>query len=86
MFALLAAVFIVFSFLEIYVLVLVGQSIGALNTLGLVILIALVGAWLDRRARGETLRAFFDRTTDEELGLLVGREPARSRREEAAAA
>ena len=47
---------------------------------------ALVGAWLDGRARDETLRAFFDRTTDEELGLLVGREPARSRREEAAAA
>jgi ferredoxin-nitrite reductase len=47
---------------------------------------ALVGAWLDRRARDETLRAFFDRTTDEELGLLAGREPARSRREEAAAA
>ena len=47
---------------------------------------ALVGAWLDGRGRDETLRAFFDRTTDEELGLLVGREPARSRREEAAAA
>jgi ferredoxin-nitrite reductase len=47
---------------------------------------ALVGAWLDRRARDETLRAFFDNTTDEELGLLAGREPARSRREEAAAA
>ena len=46
----------------------------------------LVGAWLDGRARDESLRAFFDRTTDEELGLLVGREPARSRREEAAAA
>jgi ferredoxin-nitrite reductase len=45
----------------------------------------LVGGWLDRRADGETLRAFLDRTTDDELGLLVGREPARSRREEAAA-
>ncbi len=47
---------------------------------------ALIGAWLDQRTREESLRAFFDRTTDEELGLLVGREPARSRREEAAAA
>ena len=45
----------------------------------------LVGGWLDRRADGESLRAFLDRTTDDELGLLVGREPARSRREEAAA-
>ncbi len=47
---------------------------------------ALVEGWLDRRGDGESLRAFLDRTTDEELGLLVGREPARSRREEAAAA
>jgi hypothetical protein len=45
----------------------------------------LVGGWLDRRADGETMRAFLDRTTDDELGHLVGREPARSRREEAAA-
>ena len=47
---------------------------------------ALVEGWLDRRGNDESLRAFLDRTTDEELGLLVGREPARSRREEAAAA
>lgn len=45
----------------------------------------LVGGWLEGRARGESLRAFFDRTSDEELGVLAGREPARSRREEAAA-
>ena len=45
----------------------------------------LVAGWLDRRADGESMRAFLDRTTDEELGLLVGREPARRRREEAAA-
>ena len=45
----------------------------------------LVSGWLDRRADGESMRAFLDRTTDEELGLLVGREPARRRREEAAA-
>jgi len=45
----------------------------------------LVGGWLDGRADGETMRAFLDRTTDDELGHLVGREPARSRREEAAA-
>ena len=45
----------------------------------------LVGGWLAGRAGGESMRAYLDRTTDEELGLLVGREPARSRREEAAA-
>jgi ferredoxin-nitrite reductase len=42
---------------------------------------ALVGGWLDRREGDESLRAFLDRTTDEELGRLAGREPARSRRE-----
>jgi hypothetical protein len=45
----------------------------------------LVDGWLEGRTDGESLRAFLDRTTDEELGLLAGREPARSRREEAAA-
>jgi ferredoxin-nitrite reductase len=45
----------------------------------------LVAGWLERRDEVESLRSFLDRTTDEELGLLVGREPARSRREEAAA-
>jgi ferredoxin-nitrite reductase len=44
-----------------------------------------VGGWLGGRTDGESLRAFLDRTTDDELGRLVGREPARSRREEAAA-
>ena len=45
----------------------------------------LVGGWLAGRTDGESLRAFLDRTTDDELGRLAGREPARSRREEAAA-
>jgi ferredoxin-nitrite reductase len=45
----------------------------------------LVGGWLTNRADGESLRVFLDRTTDDELGVLAGREPARSRREEAAA-
>ena len=45
----------------------------------------LVGGWLANQAEGESLRAFLDRTTDDELGMLAGREPARSRREEAAA-
>jgi ferredoxin-nitrite reductase len=45
----------------------------------------LVGGWLAGRTDGESLRAFLDRTTDDELGRLAGREPARSRREAAAA-
>jgi ferredoxin-nitrite reductase len=43
---------------------------------------ALVAGWLERRGDGESFRAFCDRLADAELGLLVGREPAR--RKEAA--
>jgi len=49
MFAALAALFVVVSLVEIYLFVLVGQTIGALNTIGLVILISLTGAWLAKR-------------------------------------
>ena len=44
----------------------------------------LVSGWLSARTEGETFRAFCDRTSDQELGVLVGREPA-TRREEVAA-
>jgi UPF0716 protein FxsA len=56
MFALLAALFVVFSLVEIYVLVTVGQAIGALNTIALVIIVALVGAWLAKREGASVLR------------------------------
>jgi ferredoxin-nitrite reductase len=47
----------------------------------------LVGGWLEQRTADESFRAFCDRTSDDELGLLIGREPAKGReREEAAAA
>ncbi len=46
----------------------------------------LVLGWLERRGDGEDFRSFCDRVDDDELGALAGREPARSRREEAAAA
>ena len=48
-FAFLAALFVVVSLVEIYLFVLVGQAIGALNTIILVILISLTGAWLTKR-------------------------------------
>src|SRR5436190_1748465 len=44
----------------------------------------LVAGWLARRRGDEGFRAFCDRSSDEELGVLAGREPARSRGEEAA--
>ena len=42
----------------------------------------LIVAWLEGRSPGESFRAYCDRTTDDELGVLIGREPARSRRGE----
>jgi ferredoxin-nitrite reductase len=44
----------------------------------------LVAGWLGGREPGEDFRAFCDRTSDEELGILAGREPARAREREAA--
>ncbi|MDA0370796.1 MAG: FxsA family protein [Actinomycetota bacterium] len=41
--------FIVFPVAELYVIIRVGSSIGFLNTLGLIVLIAVVGSWLVKR-------------------------------------
>jgi sulfite reductase beta subunit-like hemoprotein len=46
------------------------------------VLAGLVGGWLTQRVGGESFRSFCDRSADDELGRLVGREPAR--RKEAA--
>jgi sulfite reductase (ferredoxin) len=39
----------------------------------------LLQGWLDGRRDGETFRDFCDRASDDELGLLAGHEPARTR-------
>ena len=46
---LLFLVFVGVPFAELYVLLQVGHTIGVLNTLGLLILVSLVGAWLAKR-------------------------------------
>jgi sulfite reductase beta subunit-like hemoprotein len=48
----------------------------------------LIAGWLAERQNGETFRSFCDRLTDDELGVLAGREASRSRagREEEVAA
>ena len=45
----------------------------------------LLDGWLKQRDGEESFRAFCDRLSDDELGLLAGREPAKSRKEEVAA-
>ena len=46
---LLVVLFIGVPFAEIYVLLQVGHAIGVLNTLALLVLVSIVGAWLAKR-------------------------------------
>lgn len=45
----LAIVFLVVPLAELYVIIQVGQAIGVLDTLALLIVISVVGAWLAKR-------------------------------------
>jgi UPF0716 protein FxsA len=71
MFLVLALVFVVVPLVEIYVLVQVGQEIGALNTIGLLILVSIVGAWLARHEGFVVLQRFRLRL---DRGELPGKE------------
>ena len=53
----LLAALILLPLVEIVVLVAVGRSIGLLWTIGLLVGMAVLGAWLSRRETGRTLRA-----------------------------
>ena len=43
---------------------------------------SLIVGWLDQGAAGRSFREFVDATSDDDLGVLAGREPARSRQKE----
>lgn len=67
---LLLLIFIVVPLVELYVIIQVGQAIGALNTIAILLLDSLVGSWLLRtQGRGAWLR--FNQA------LAEGRPPAR---------
>jgi UPF0716 protein FxsA len=53
--ALLLLLFLVVPFAELYVLIKVGQVIGALPTIALLIIVSAVGAWLVKREGFATL-------------------------------
>jgi UPF0716 protein FxsA len=55
-FAALALLFLVVPFVELYVLIQVGQAIGALPTIALLVIDSLVGAWLVKREGLRVLR------------------------------
>lgn len=47
--ALLVLLFLVVPLVELYVIIQVGQAIGALNTVGILLLDSLIGGWLMKR-------------------------------------
>lgn len=49
MLGVLFLLFLAVPFIELYVIIQVGQALGALNTIGLLVLISVVGAWLVKR-------------------------------------
>ena len=67
---LLVLALVVVPLVEVYVLVQVGQQIGALPTVGLLLAMSLLGAYLLRREGARTWRAFRG-------ALSSGRMPAR---------
>jgi UPF0716 protein FxsA len=48
-FAALALLFLVVPFIELFILIQVGQAIGALPTIALLVVVSVVGAWLVKR-------------------------------------
>ncbi|MGN6188698.1 MAG: FxsA family protein [Conexibacter sp.] len=70
MLPLLILLFIVVPLAELYVIIQVGQAIGALPTIGILLLDSILGSWL-LRAQGRAVWRRFRET------LAVGRPPAR---------
>ncbi len=69
----LLLVFVVVPIVELAVIIQVGQSIGVLNTIGLLILVGAVGAWLAKREGLAVYRRFRRQV---EAGVVPGREIA----------
>lgn len=69
--AVLALLFIVVPLVELYVIIQVGQSIGALNVIGLLIVMSIAGGWLMKQQGLGVLRRVQDQLHD---GQVPGRE------------
>jgi len=73
MVVLLALIFLVMPILELAVIIQVGQSLGVLNTVGLLLLVSAAGAWLVRKEGLGVWRRF---NTQVRAGIVPGREIA----------
>ena len=69
----LALIFLLVPLAELYVIIQVGQAFGALNTIGLLILVSAVGAWLAKREGMGVWRRFQRQV---ESGSVPGKEIA----------
>ena len=69
----LVVLFLLVPLAELYVIIQVGQAFGALNTIGLLILVSALGAWLVKR-EGISVWRRFQRQV--ESGVVPGREIA----------
>lgn len=71
MFGVIALLFLVVPFVELFVLLQVGQAIGVLDTIALLVLVSVVGAWLVKREGLGVLRRARQRAAS---GAVPGRE------------
>lgn len=71
MFAVLALLFLVVPFVELFVLIQVGQAIGALPTIAILVVISIAGAWLVKR---EGLGLLRRAQSEVRAGRVPGRE------------
>jgi UPF0716 protein FxsA len=69
--AVLALLFLVVPFVELYVLIQVGHVIGVLPTIAVLIAVSVIGAWLVKREGLATLRRVRERV---DAGQVPGRE------------
>jgi UPF0716 protein FxsA len=69
----LVVLFVLVPLAELYVIIQVGQAFGALNTIGLLILVSAVGAWLVKREGLGVWRRFQRQV---EAGVVPAREIA----------
>jgi UPF0716 protein FxsA len=65
--AVLALLFLVVPLLELFVIIQVGQAIGALNTVGLLLIDSLIGGWLMKREGIAALRRFQSKLSSGQL-------------------
>lgn len=73
MVVLLALIFLVMPILELAVIIQVGQSLGVLNTVGLLLLVSAAGAWLVKREGLGVWRRF---NSQVRAGIVPAREIA----------